>query len=327
MVGQNFGLSASLFSYAAERLSYDPATGEITWTKPGRHVKAGDLAGTIAKDGHVVVSLRGEKIKGPYLAWALHHGGWPEHDVGLRSDTDWMLSKAERIRERENLSFDNLVVRARGERVDVDPRSVYRRELRARTKHLNREMEIRAALDRMASEFPNITWDKDKDEFMVHDKPQWVRDNPMIPTNRVFFRSPDWTAAEQASLDMEHNLRLLLEAPHPDDTHPFARSVASVRPNEGLSYLTLRHFYLYDPVSGQFIWASGPRIGHRADTATSYGRFRRVECRGYVLEAHRLAWFMSTGIWPKPRTIHHVDGDTTNNRIENLKHEDNREFT
>jgi hypothetical protein len=58
----------------------------------------------------------------------------------------------------------------------------------------------------------------------------------------------------------------------------------------------------------------------QADQPKSSGRFRYIEVANHRLEAHRLAWFFTTGIWPKPKTIHHFDGDPNNNRIENLKY-------
>jgi hypothetical protein len=308
-------------SYVSEHLAYDPITGDLTWRVPvGRHVKAGDLAGTVTRTGQVYVSFKKRKFHGPYLALALYQGAWPDHAVGLRSDNDPTLNEMERDKAREDLRLENLVVRATGRRVEIDPKSVYRRDLRERTKMLNQEAADRAAKAKITDEHPNITWGEYKHQYSVTDLPHWRRRNHLIPANRSFFRSKDWNEAVAASDKMEYNLDLLAENPCPETTHPWANRCASATPGAGLTYLTLRYYVLYNPTNGEFIWASGPQIGLQADQPKSSGRFRYIEVANHRLEAHRLAWFFTTGIWPKPKTIHHFDGDPNNNRIENLKY-------
>ena len=65
-----------------EVLSYCPDTGILRWkvSRCGR-VKAGDTAGTPDKDGYLLVTVDGKKRKSHRLAWAIHHGVWPEGQI------------------------------------------------------------------------------------------------------------------------------------------------------------------------------------------------------------------------------------------------------
>lgn len=52
--------------------------------------------------------------------------------------------------------------------------------------------------------------------------------------------------------------------------------------------------------------------------------YRRICIDGKRYEAHRLVWLIVKGVWPTHQ-IDHIDGDNTNNRIENLRDVTNRE--
>jgi|TARA_R100000501_G_C2587213_1_gene88399 hypothetical protein len=83
----------------------------------------------------------------------------------------------------------------------------------------------------------------------------------------------------------------------------------------------LRAVLRYEKESGQFYWIAPPwnhtnLIGQRAGcNATGYILIR-IDGRKY--KAHRLAWLYVKGVWPKSR-LDHRDGQTTNNRIDNLR--------
>lgn len=81
----------------------------------------------------------------------------------------------------------------------------------------------------------------------------------------------------------------------------------------------LLSIWTYDPVTGIFRWAirgKGRKFGQRAGTFD--GRYYVLEYLGKKLLAHRVAWAMTYGQWPEI-DIDHKNGDTNDNRIENLR--------
>jgi len=96
----------------------------------------------------------------------------------------------------------------------------------------------------------------------------------------------------------------------------------------------VRALLRYDPLTGKLFWRKRP-----LDMCPSVGQWKRwnsrwtgkeaftaVDTHGYlkgtifaqVLRAHRVIWLMETGAWPDA-DIDHVNGDRTDNRIENLR--------
>jgi HNH endonuclease/AP2 domain len=55
----------------------------------------------------------------------------------------------------------------------------------------------------------------------------------------------------------------------------------------------------------------------RADRPTANG-YRTVRVKSKVIHAHRLAWLYVYGVLP-PEEVDHINGDTMDNRIENLR--------
>lgn len=78
----------------------------------------------------------------------------------------------------------------------------------------------------------------------------------------------------------------------------------------------------YDPETGFFTWKvrlqnSAPPVGSVAcNVMPPYG-YIRIGIDGEVFLAHRLAWFYVHGEWPA--LIDHIDRNTSNNRISNLR--------
>ena len=67
----------------------------------------------------------------------------------------------------------------------------------------------------------------------------------------------------------------------------------------------------YDPNTGQIL---------KHDTAfgtKSKSGYVVLRYEGKVVYAHRLAWFLTHGVWPK--IIDHINGDRADNRITNLR--------
>lgn len=75
----------------------------------------------------------------------------------------------------------------------------------------------------------------------------------------------------------------------------------------------------YDPESGVFTW-KGSRGKVRAGSEAGHVQagYRKITIDKEQIKLHRLAWFMTKGVWPSGQ-IDHIDGDKLNNRISNLR--------
>lgn len=81
-------------------------------------------------------------------------------------------------------------------------------------------------------------------------------------------------------------------------------------------------FIDYNPDAGVFTWIK-PRgrysaiVGKRAGALREDG-YRQIKINGKYIKEHRLAWFMTFGVWPDCE-IDHIDGNRSNNAIANLR--------
>jgi len=75
-----------------------------------------------------------------------------------------------------------------------------------------------------------------------------------------------------------------------------------------------RQWFLYQPATGVLYWRPTGRI---AGTTDADG-YRAVQFERVIYRAHRLIWLLVHGRWPEGE-IDHIDGDVSNNRIENLR--------
>ena len=97
----------------------------------------------------------------------------------------------------------------------------------------------------------------------------------------------------------------------------------------------VRQLIRYEPETGRFIWLrrddsqhEGRRwntrhAGKDAGTIKSEG-YREIHICGRLHKAHRLAWLLETGSWPKNQ-IDHINRVRSDNRFSNLRQVSNSE--
>lgn len=83
-----------------------------------------------------------------------------------------------------------------------------------------------------------------------------------------------------------------------------------------------RRLVNYDPETGSFTakvdsYRRRRVAGQRVDVLRKKIGYRAVSLSGERVLAHRLAWFMTHGVWPE--CIDHINGDREDNRIANLR--------
>ena len=84
---------------------------------------------------------------------------------------------------------------------------------------------------------------------------------------------------------------------------------------------------LFDYRDGQLYWKE--KINHNIDLSKPAGcieknGYRRIQIEGKIYRAHRLVWKYHYGKDPK-EFIDHIDGNKTNNNIENLREATNQQ--
>jgi hypothetical protein len=88
-----------------------------------------------------------------------------------------------------------------------------------------------------------------------------------------------------------------------------------------LTAAELRHVVSYDADTGTFWWKNiisrKVKPGQVAGCDNGSG-YIRIPILGKIYRAHRLAWLYVYGHWPE-HLIDHINGDTSDNRIANLR--------
>ena len=78
----------------------------------------------------------------------------------------------------------------------------------------------------------------------------------------------------------------------------------------------LNKLFTYDKETGTLTWKEGRKVGKQAGHVDETG-YRRVQTEGVSYKAHRIAYYMGTGV--EPNHIDHINGVKDDNRLDNLR--------
>lgn len=91
---------------------------------------------------------------------------------------------------------------------------------------------------------------------------------------------------------------------------------------KGLTVEDLKHIFDYNKITGEFRWKSASRKAWNGQIAGSNDvrGYWRLFVKGVELKGHRVAWAITYGVIPDASMpLDHINGNTSDNRICNLK--------
>src|SRR6185436_2505792 len=92
--------------WVREVLIYHSDTGIFRWAKSvSNRVRAGDVAGSLGSRGYLLIKLKGRSIQLHRLAWFMHYGEWPKHNIDHinRDRLDNSINNLRDVTQAENL--------------------------------------------------------------------------------------------------------------------------------------------------------------------------------------------------------------------------------
>lgn len=305
----------------SRHLAYDPTTGAITWRTNGAHHKAGDLAGSVYRDGHVWISLSGHKYPARLIAWVLLHKDWPDDPVHLVSDTA-DIPRDTRRALRQDFRPHNLV--SRPKTLSNKPVAVAQRIRRQQFEAIRAGVTtISAAKDNVTDPTrPSLFWSAPTGLWVVRDNPAHLAYLPAHARPTLLRELARFKTLEEARAFYDATARRIhyvIEHP-PLNLPPDMRLImASGEKYFGITLQEAHHTFAYDPDTGDLIWRAPPAyVGLKAGKPGATVPALYVSLHGRRYPVHALAWFLTHAEWPKRKSIGWRNGDQTDNRLSNL---------